>query len=181
MRLDTNLKPLDFAAHRIDIGVRYGAGSWPGLVAEKLMGEEIYPVCSPRLLRDGGWREPAELAQETLIHDLSMDGQAGFASWKAWFDDAGVREATLQRGLKINNSAAVLQAAIEGNGIALARSVMASDDIAAGRLVRLFPGIAMKTALAYFVVYRADGTALGKLTAFRDWILREAESTLKPQ
>ena len=73
VRLDTNLKPVDFAAQQIDIGVRYGAGVWPGLAAEKLMDEEVYPVCSPELLRrQGGPRRPADLAGETLIHDLDV-------------------------------------------------------------------------------------------------------------
>jgi len=76
--------------------------------------------------------------------------------------------------MKINNSAAVLQAAIEGHGIALARSVMARDDLAAGRLVRLFPGIACTSALAYYVVYRAECSSLPRLVAFRDWLLKEA-------
>jgi LysR family glycine cleavage system transcriptional activator len=82
-------------------------------------------------------KKPADLAQETLIHDLSMDGHAG-PSWVAWLQKAGVEGGHGRRGMKINNSAAVLQAAVEGHGIALARSVMARDDLAAGRLVRLF-------------------------------------------
>lgn len=175
LRLDTNLKPVDFAAQGIDIGVRYGAGAWPGLVAEKLMEEEIYPVCSPALLRRheqlGG---PGDLAGETLIHDLSMDSYAGFPSWDAWFKKAGVADIATTRGLRINNSAAVLQAAIDGSGVALARSVMARDDLAAGRLVRLFPQVEFNSALAYYVVYRAECAALPRLLAFRDWLRKEA-------
>lgn len=174
VRLDTSLKPVDFVAQRVDIGVRYGAGSWPGLLADKLMDEVIYPVCSPGLLRKRRLGTPEELARETLIHDLSMDGHAGFPSWQAWLEKAGVAETTARRGMKINNSAAVLQAAIEGHGIALARSVMAHDDVASGRLVRLFPEITFASSLAYFVVYRAECASLPRLAAFRDWLLREA-------
>lgn len=175
VRLDTNLKPVDFAAQQIDIGVRYGAGAWPGLAAEKLMDEEVYPVCSPELLRrHGGPRRPADLAGETLIHDLSMDGQLGFPTWDAWLDSAGIRDVPTRRGMKINNSAAVLQAAIDGHGIALARSVMAHDDVAARRLVRLFPDIVVPSALAYYVIYRPDMQALPRLDAFRQWLQREA-------
>ncbi|SAK64228.1 LysR family transcriptional regulator [Caballeronia pedi] len=180
VRLDTSLKLLDFQAQRIDIGVRYGAGTWPGLAAEKLMDEEIYPVCSPRLAllkKRPKWREPRELARETLIHDLSVDSEAGFASWSAWFANAGVQKASVQRGLKINNSAAVLQAAIDGQGIALARSVMARDDISAGRLIRLFPEVSFTSPLAYYVVYRPEGASLRRLAAFRDWLMREARAS----
>ncbi len=177
VRLDTSLKPVDFVAQRVDIGVRYGTGNWPGLAAEKLMDEEIYPVCSPELLRRRRNRrldKPGDLAQETLIHDLSMDDHAGFPSWDAWLRKAGVTDATTTRGLKINNSAAVLQAAIEGHGVALARGVMARNDLAAGRLVRLFPEIEFASALAYYIVYRAECSSLPRLVAFRDWLLREA-------
>lgn len=175
VRLDTNLKPVDFVAHGVDIGVRYGMGSWPGLVAEKLMSEEVYPVCSPELLRqDRRLQEPSGLAWETLIHDLSMDGHTGFPTWDAWLQKAGVTDVNTSRGMKINNSAAVLQAAIEGHGIALARSVMARDDLAAGRLVRLFPEIEFASMLAYYVIYRAECSSLPRLLAFRDWLLKEA-------
>lgn len=176
VRLDTNHKSVDFVAQRIDIGVRYGMGSWSGLKADKLMDEEVYPVCSPELLRQR-WRlrKPADIVRETLIHDLSMDGHAGFPTWEVWMKKAGVTNAPPTRGMQINNSAAVLQAAIEGHGIALARSVMARDDLASGRLVRLFPDVSVASELAYYVVYRPECASLPRLVAFRDWLLAEAQ------
>ncbi len=174
VRLDTNHKSVDFVAQRIDIGVRYGQGQWPGLKAEKLMDEEIYPVCSPELLRQPGrLQKLSDLTEETLIHDLSMDGHAGFPTWATWMEEAGVTGADTQRGMRINNSAAVLQAATEGRGIALARSVMVRDDLAAGRLVRLFPEISVASALAYYVVYRPECANLSRLVAFREWLHTE--------
>ncbi|HEP8424922.1 TPA: transcriptional regulator GcvA [Pseudomonas aeruginosa] len=171
VRLDTNLKPVDFVGQRIDIGVRYGPGSWPGLVAEKLMDEEVYPVCSPKLLGNAAHLQvPEDLARETLIHDLSMDSHSGFPTWDAWLQKAGLTNISTSRGMKINNSAAVLQAAIDGQGVALARSVMARDDLAAGRLVRLFPEIKFESALAYYVIYRPECAGLPRLTAFRNWL-----------
>ncbi|OLL32116.1 LysR family transcriptional regulator [Burkholderia sp. SRS-W-2-2016] len=175
VRLDTNLKPVDFVAQGVDIGVRYGAGAWPGLTADKLMDEEIYPVCSPKLLRERGrLQNPDDLARETLIHDLSMDSHTGFPTWNTWLQKAGAVDVSTRRGMKINNSAAVLQAAIDGQGIALARSVMARDDLAAGRLIRLFSEVTFASPLAYYVVYRAECASLPKLVAFRDWLLEEA-------
>lgn len=177
VRLDTSLKPVDFVAQQIDIGVRYGAGVWPGLVAEKLMDEEVYPVCSPQLLQArGGFHAPCDMTRETLIHDLSMDAHTGFPSWEAWLRRAGMHKVSTARGMKINNSAAVLQAAVEGQGIALARSVMARDDLASGRLVRLFPEQGFTSPLAYYVVYRPESKTLPRLVAFRDWLLSEASS-----
>lgn len=175
VRLDTNLKPVDFVAQRVDIGVRYGMGRWPGLTAEKLMDEEVYPVCSPQLLREHRrLKKPNDLARQTLIHDLSMDSHTSFPTWDEWLQKAGVKDVDTARGMKINNSAAVLQAAFEGHGVALARSVMARDDLATGRLVRLFPEITVPSALAYYIVYRPECASLPRLAAFRDWLLEEA-------
>lgn len=175
VRLDTNLKPVDFVAQNIDIGVRYGTGDWPGLIAEKLMDEEVYPVCSPLLLKQNrSLRKLTALGKETLIHDLSIESHKSFPSWEQWLTAAGVAHTETMRGMRINNSAAVLQAAIDGQGIALARSVMADDDVAAGRLVRLFPEISFTSPLAYFIVWRAERASLSRLVAFRDWLLQEA-------
>ena len=174
LRLDTSLKPVDFVDQRIDVGVRYGRGQWPGLAAEKLMDEEVYPVCAPALLATATLQAPGDLRGQVLIHDQSVDTSTGFASWQAWLRHAGVQGVPTDRGLRINNSAAVLQAAIDGQGVALARSVMAHDDLAAGRLVRLFPQVRLESALAYYVVYRPECIAQPKVAAFRDWLLREA-------
>ena len=174
LRLDTSLKPVDFVAQRIDVGVRYGRGLWPGLAAEKLMDEEVYPVCAPALLATATLQAPGDLRGQVLIHDQSVDTSTGFASWQAWLRHAGGQGVPTDRGLRINNSAAVLQAAIDGQGVALARSVMAHDDLAAGRLVRLFPQVRLESALAYYVVYRPECIAQPKVAAFRDWLLREA-------
>lgn len=179
VRLDTSLKMLDFVAHGIDIGVRYGHGEWSGLVCEKLMEEEIYPVCSPQFLKQHRLRKPTDLAGQTLIHDNSLDSQVGFKTWGAWLRHADATRVQTTRGIQINNSAAVLQAAIDSHGVALGRSVMTRDDIASKRLVRLFPGIDCPSELAYYVVYRAERANLPRVQAFRDWLKRETSSFCK--
>lgn len=177
VRLDTSLRLMDFAAHGIDVGVRYGRGVWPGLASEKLMDERIYPVCSPDwLARNGPMATPHDLAGKPLIHDLSVDTRIGFASWSAWLVHAGAAEVNTGRGMQVNNSAAVLQAAIDGHGIALARSVMAHDDVIAGRLVPLFPEVKQPSELAYYIVYRSECASLPKLQAFREWLIQEAST-----
>ncbi|WP_426751930.1 transcriptional regulator GcvA [Myxococcus sp. Y35] len=175
VRLDASTELLDFATRGVDIGVRYGPGGWRGLVAEKLLDEEVYPVCSPALLRQNRrLRRPSDLRGLRLIHDRSVDARSGFVTWDAWLEKAGARDVETKRGLRINNSAAVLQAAIDGQGVALARSIMAHDDLAAGRLVRLFPEVEFPSKLAYYVVYRPECASLPKLVAFREWLVREA-------
>ncbi|WP_050479860.1 transcriptional regulator GcvA [Herbaspirillum rhizosphaerae] len=175
LRLDTNLKALDFLANGIDVGVRYGAGAWPGLTAVKLMEEEIYPVCSAGYLaHHGAMHDPSALVGHTLIHDLSMQNHPGFQTWRSWLDAAGFSGVDSERGLQINNSAAVLQAAVDGHGVALGRSVMVRDDLASGRLVRLFKTVSCASPLAYYVVSRPECASLPRIAAFRDWLLSEA-------
>lgn len=175
LRLDTNQRPVDFLVDGIDVGVRYGAGTWPGLTAVRLMDEEIYPVCSP-LLRDQSpvLKEPGDLSRYTLVHDLTLEKSTGFPTWRTWLDAAGFAEIDAGHGLRINNSAAVLQAAIDSRGVALGRSEMVRDDLAAGRLVRPFGDLTCPIDLAYYVVYRPECAAKPRIVAFRDWLVAEA-------
>lgn len=174
VRLETHLRPVDFVALRVDIGVRYGSGSWPGLIAEKLMDESVFPVCSPTFLMENPTLTcPSELTGKTLIHDDSMEKQTNFPNWDAWFKSVNVEFDSARHGLRINNSAAVIQAAMDDRGIALARSVMVEDDLKSGRLIRLFPEINYSSSMAYFIVYRAESAKLNKLSAFRDWLVSE--------
>jgi len=176
VRLDTNLKAVDFIENGIDIGVRYGHGIWAGLVAEKLMDEEVFPVCSPAFYQahQQQLQTPLNLLELPLIHDLSMDQNSDFATWDKWLHFNKITEENMKRGLKINNSASVLQAAIDGQGIALARSVMAHDDLKAGRLIQIYPELRCSSVLAYYVVYREECQTLAKLVSFRDWLMQEA-------
>lgn len=177
VRLDISLKLLDFLSNNIDIGVRYGNGSWPGLTSELLMHEEIYPVCSPALLlKDNSLvTNVATFDNQTLIHDISLGDNTQFVNWSKWFAKAGVTASTNHRGMQINNSAAVLQAAIEGQGIALARSAMVEGDIASGRLIRLLPNVGYTSELSYYIVYRSDRIDVPKISAFRDWLIGEIQ------
>lgn len=172
--LDTNQRIVDFVAQRIDIGVRYGAGNWPGLVSEKLMEEAVFPVCSPAMLRELNIRKPADLLKHTLIHDMTGDSNTGYVTWETWFERVGVSKAPVGRGHRINNSAAVLQAAVDGQGVALARSVMACDDVKSGRLVRLLPELEVISPLSYYAVYREECINKPRLRAFLTWLKEEA-------
>ena len=177
VQLDTDSRSLDFSLERVDIGVRYGGGQWSGLASEKLMGESLFPVCAPDypLLRNGQLA-PDALSKCTLIHDLSMPNDAAFPTWRSWLDRAGYCSVNAEHGLRINNSAAVLQAAVERQGLALARSVMVQEDLNAGRLIRPLLDGPSEWALqqAYYIVYRPDHCELSHVRVFRDWLLAEA-------
>jgi LysR family transcriptional regulator, glycine cleavage system transcriptional activator len=172
--LDTNLRSVDFIAEGMDIGVRYGAGHWPGLAAIKLMDEDMYPVCSPSYpLLKAGRLSGKKLASATLIHDLSMAGDPAYPTWRTWLDASGYPDINAEHGLRINNSASVLQAAIDGQGLALGRSVMLREDLEAGRLIRPFGEASRPLAFAYYIVYRPEVAELAKIKAFRDWLLAQ--------
>lgn len=177
VQLDTDARSLDFTVERLDIGVRYGSGQWAGLASEKLMSESLFPVCAPDfpLLRHGRL-DASALMQCTLIHDLSMSNDPGYPSWRTWLDRVGYPQVSTDHGLRINNSAAVLQAAVERQGLALARSVMVQDDLNAGRLIRpLLEGeVEWPLQQAYYIVYRPERGDLSNVRVFRDWLMAEA-------
>lgn len=177
IRLDTNLKAVNFIENGIDVGVRYGQGQWTGLIAEKLMDEDIFPVCSPSFYQahQQQLQNLAHLSTLPLIHDLSMDQHADFATWDKWLTSHNITGSETQRGLKINNSAAVLQAAMEDQGIALARSIMAHDDLKTGRLIQIYPELKCISVFAYYVVYREEWQTLAKLVVFKDWLKQESQ------
>ncbi|WP_180081120.1 LysR substrate-binding domain-containing protein [Acinetobacter sp. YH12201] len=141
------------------------------------MGEETFPVCSPTFYQAHleQLKSPEGLLNLPLIHDLSMDHHSGFTTWDTWLHFHQITNEDNPRGLKINNSVAVLQAAINGQGVALARSAMVYDDLRAGRLVRLYPEINCPSSLAYYVVYREECRTLPKLNAFKDWLIQQAQ------
>lgn len=174
VRLDTTDRLADLARENIAVGIRYGAGRYPGLEATLLMEEELFPVCSPLLLtRVRRLREPDDLAHFRLIHDTTMESHASFPSWTTWLRRAGASKVDSRRGLRINSSIMALQAAIEGQGVALARSVIAAGDLADGRVIRpLRPSC--PTGYAYYLVYPAGLPLSRPAAAFSHWLKQEA-------
>lgn len=175
VRVQTSVQMTDFARQDIDLAIRFGRGRWPGLTAERLLTEDIFPVCSPALL-DGPSppSHPEDLGRYTLLHD---DYEI---SWAHWFAAAGIG-CTLDsdRGLHFDDSSLTLQAAIAGHGIALARGVLVADDLAAGRLVRLFD-LQLSGELAYYVVAPPHYLLRPKVKAFRDWLFDEVAGAGHP-
>ncbi|MBK0114066.1 MULTISPECIES: LysR substrate-binding domain-containing protein [unclassified Delftia] len=172
--LDINQRLANFDDQRLDLGVRYGVGSWPGLVSERLMEEAVFPVCSPAIFKKIKAQVPADLLGHTLIYDMTGDSDEGYVTWETWFGNVGVDKVPAERGLRINNAAAVLQAAVDGQGIALARSVMACDDVKSGRLIRLLPDLTVLSPLAYYAVYREESMSKATLISFLSWLRKEA-------
>ena len=169
VRLSTSERLADFVADGIDIAIRYGRGQYPGLEAELLMQEDLFPVCSPALLAGSHpLRTPADLKYQTLIHDdFHID-------WSMWLRAAGITGIDAHRGPRLTSSGQALQAAALGEGVVLGRSGLVGDDLAAGRLVRPFE-FKMPAGLAYYLVYPPRAVQRKKVKAFRDWLFAEIE------
>jgi len=177
IRLGINDSLLDFATDEVDVGVRYGRGNWKGVHIDLLMTEEVFVVCSPKLLEgERALRDPSDLRHHTLLHDdLPED-------WGTWLDAAGVDDAVKVRArgdLVFNHSEMVLQAAVEGLGVALGRSALVADDLAAGRLVKPFD-LQLPTQSAYYVVHSENAGDRPKIKAFREWLHDEAARSRRP-
>lgn len=139
-------------------------------MAEKWQDERLFPVCSPYFLEKSTRLHSLLIClRYRLIHDTSMPAESGFLGWGDWFTEKLNTPASV-KGLRINDSAAALQAAIDGQGVALARSVMVQADLAAGRLVRLFPELSCISGLGYYLVYRPEQASQKKLEAFKHWM-----------
>ena len=171
LRLDTNIRTIDYLAEGIDIGVRYGKGEWEGLEKSLLMTESVFPVCAPDLVEKGLFGLD-NLIDFPLLHDLSLPKESGFPSWSSWAKQNNIHNINAEKGLKINNSASVIQAAISGQGVALGRSVLVQEDLDCGRLVKPFPDLKCHIELAYYIVWKSNGLESEKVRVFKEWLQR---------
>lgn len=162
----------DFERDGIDLAIRYGRGRYPGLETSFFMDDVVFPVCSPRLLEGSKpLRKPADLAHHTLLHDPTTDDSS--KDWVTWLKAAGVTGVDATRGPGFTDSSMVLQAAIDGQGVALGRSALAGNDLEAGRLVQPF-GPAIASDFRYYLVLPPGAAGRPKVRLFKDWLLAEA-------
>jgi LysR family glycine cleavage system transcriptional activator len=173
--LSATEKLTDFAREQVDLGIRYGRGHYPGLRVDLLMRDEIFPVCSPRLLEGPHpLRAPADLKHHTLLHD-QVYATEDDPDWRLWLRTAGITGIDTNRGPGFSHTNMVAEAAIAGQGVALCRSSIVSDDIEAGRLVQPF-GPRLPSSFVYTVVSLPESADLPKVRDFREWIMEEAAS-----
>lgn len=173
-RISAGIQAVNFVTDDIDIAIRVSTGDHPGLHVEQLMEERMLPLCSPRLLEGpNGLKTPVDLRHATLIHiDLPPPFPAG-ATWAHWLEQAGVTGVDPERGLRFNVVDHAHDAAIAGAGVVLAHKVIASHDMAAGRLVAPF-GPELPMFGRHYHLLCAKGQELRpKIRAFRDWMVAE--------
>lgn len=165
--LQSSIQLSDLTREGIDVALRFGLGAYPGLRVEKIMEDFYYPVASPRYRGGHLPATPQDLRGCTL---LRMDGMQ--ESWLPWFALAGLDLPDPVGGLVAQDSSLTLRAASDGAGIALSRHAIASQEIAAGELVRLFD-LALKSDYAYYFVCAAHTVGKPQVQQFRTWLLEE--------
>jgi LysR family glycine cleavage system transcriptional activator len=168
LRVSANLHQVDFAREEVDIGIRHGDGNWSGLDAVRLCTEQLFPVCSPKLM-SGRNRiaKPSDLVKFPLLH---LDDNK---SWSRWFEAAGIADAELPRGLILNRRSMLIDAAIDGQGVALALTTLAAWDLINGRIVRPFD-IGLQLSKTFWIVCPKTSSTKPKIKTFREWLLAEA-------
>jgi len=173
LRVSATMHHVDFAREDVDLAVRHGDGNWPGLDTVRLSSERLFAVCSPKLLT-GRRRliKPADILKYPLIH---LDSRA---YWSQWLQAAGLEDAEVIHGPVLNRASMVIDAAIDAQGIALARTTLAAWDLFNGRLVRPFPDM-LRLAKTYWIVCPKATAALPKIVTFRDWLLAEAAQDMR--
>jgi LysR family transcriptional regulator, glycine cleavage system transcriptional activator len=158
----------DFTRQDVDVAIRFGGGNYPDLHAELLLEDVFFPVCAPSYCGGNLPRTPADLPHMQL---LRSDDEL----WRTWFHTAGLTDvAEPRRGVLFQDSSNLLQAAIDGQGIALVRRSIAMHEIAAGRLHRLFE-IDAPSPWTYYFVCPPAVLASPRVQAFRSWLFEEVE------
>jgi len=171
--LSADMDLVDFAAGEVDLAIRYGAGRYPGLEALRLMQETVIAVASPTLIEANPLNDPADLAHHILLHDGSPDADDSCPDWSMWLAARGVKGVDGNRGPRFNQSSLVIEAAVGGRGVALAKRTLAQADLEAGRLVAPLQ-IATAVDFAYHVVHPKAKGRLPQVKAFVAWITAEA-------
>ena len=162
---------VDFSTGDVDVAIRMGGGRYPGLHATLLFHENVYPVCS-REFHDR-WGAP-ETARDLLRYPLLiLRHHRMTTTWAEWFRAAGIPGVDPTRGVRFPDTNMALQAALAGQGVVLARSGHVGDDLAGGRLIRLLD-VVCRAKRSYFLVCPEENHTLGKIAAFREWLVDEA-------
>ncbi|UDL87583.1 transcriptional regulator GcvA [Mesorhizobium sp. PAMC28654] len=179
LRFDIAYGLRDFDLDDVDVGIRFGAGKYPGLCAHRLFDNIIIPVCSPSLLASGPpLNEPRDLFRHTLAHIEWARQGVTWPNWRMWMAAAGIDDFDDSRTVVFGTSTDAVQAALDGNAVALADFAMVANDLSEGRLVRPFElGIKVAAEFAYFLVYPKTEANDPRIVAFREWILEEVAKT----
>lgn len=177
--VEFNKYPRDFAREKIDFAFHWGDGNYEGVRSELVFGHRIFPVCSPSLIHRKQPKDPRALLDFTLLYVDWGEADVIWPDWQRWFQAASVEDFGARPGLHFHETVHAVQAAIDGHGIALGDAALVADDLASGRLIRLFDlAIDGPGSYGYYMTYPEDRADDPTTTTFRDWVLSEAQETI---
>ncbi len=172
LRVSATLHRVDFAREDVDVAVRHGDGQWAGLDVVRLCSERLFPVCSPKLV--SGRNRITKASDLLKFPLLRLDD---WNTWSRWFEAAGVAD-PVAHGPALNSASMLIDAAVDGQGIALARTALAARDLISGRLVRPID-VSLRMSNTYWIVCPKATAALPKIKLIREWLLAEAADDLR--
>ena len=172
VHLDATDDLIDFSKTDIDIAIRYAQSIDPSLDATLLSTDQVFPICSPNLKKDKATPlSMDDLTNHTLLHDEMTD-----VTWQNWLGIAGVDLTTIRSGLVFSHSSLTVDAALATKGVALGRSLLVADELAAGNLIKPFD-LAITSSFAYFIVHPPVKGSNLKVLAMKAWLLNEARKS----
>lgn len=173
IRIDGTDRLVDVAHGDADVAVRYGPGGYKGVQVDYLFNQLNTPVCSPALLNgEPPLQRLEDLRRHTLLH---IDWKDADASWRMWLLAAGLHDIDPIRGPHFTHENMAVQAALDGQGVALIGDMLVADHLAAGRLVCPFePDLNTPLNFSYYLLSAKDSATLPKVAAFREWLIEEA-------
>jgi LysR family glycine cleavage system transcriptional activator len=169
LSITTSHHAVDFNREDVDACIHSDTRPLAGTHCERLFGEIVVPVCSPRLLaRQPPLAVPRDLAQHVLVSSLHRP-----RDWPTWLAAAGAADVDGNNGIRVENSALAYQAAIEGVGVAIAQLRFVADDLEQGRLVTPF-ALRVPADGSYYFAYPVERPKPARVAAFEEWLRGEA-------
>jgi LysR family glycine cleavage system transcriptional activator len=183
IRIDASDAALDLEMADVDIALRYGPPATMPASALRLFGEQLTPVASPWLLKSSGTgglclRRPEDLAGYALIEAGDANRtHLEWLTWRRWLQAQGVPKLEPKRWLYFNYAYQMVQAALTGQGVVLARLPLVAESMANGDLVEVLPGSRMDSPMAYWLIVGPRSAARPEIRAFCDWLQQQAQTT----
>ena len=159
-----------------DLAIDLNDGAYPGFQSTPLVEEDIFPVCAPELLQGRpALTRPEHLAHYPLLHDMTAwRGSQPYAEWERYLKAVGAPQVDVRRGYMFNRNHITIQAAMAGMGVAIARRMLTTNEIASGKLLAPFGTQAVPTGKRYCLVYPAGALDDRRVQAVHDWIVEQA-------
>ena len=176
LQLTASDRPEDCFAENIELAIVHGDGRWPGYECERLIDEEVFPVCSPEYLNKSLQLDGIEDLRRHQLIDLEYE-RWSWMNWSIWLTEKGKVLSGDQRVFQCNSYPIVLQASRQGLGLALGWSGFLDEDLANGTLVRPLKE-SLKTRYAYHLVQKHNAPASPQAQLFKEWILRERRAQI---